>query len=243
MQRAAVIAPWGPRGLLVAAALVGGAARAAPPAPSAPVTDLADVLSPEVERSLARRLAGYQASSGHQVVVWIAHSSDGVPIEEFAARSFEAWKLGRAGLDDGLAVFALTDDHALRIEVGYGLEARVTDLAASSVIRTTMLPLIKRGEWDAAIVRGVEALVDTVEGHPNALPGEIASEPVSPGLSPAEMIGAAILAGLFLIFFIKNPRRALMLLFMLGRGGGGGGGGNGGGGGGRSGGGGASGRW
>ncbi len=255
MRGAAAIVAWTPRATLVAGWLVAGAvhaAAAAPPMPDSAVTDLAGVLSPEVRGSLARRLARYEAGSGHQVVVWIGRSSDGVAIEEFAVRAFEAWKIGRAGLDDGLAVFAMTEDHALRVEVGYALEASVTDLAASAVIRTTMIPLIKRGEWDEAVVRGVESLVDTIEGRPGALPADGRDGGGAPSFGRFETIVALILGGLFLILLVTNPRRALMLLLMLGRSGiggggsrGGGGGGGGGfrGGGGRSGGGGATGRW
>jgi uncharacterized protein len=243
-------------GVLVTGVASGAAAAGVPPSPDSSVTDLAGVLSPQVKTSLARRLEHYEAAGGHQIVVWIGRSSDGVPIEEFAVKAFEAWKIGRAGLDDGLAVFAMTEDHTLRVEVGYALEAKVTDLAASAVIRTTMIPLIRRGEWDQAVVRGVESLVDTIEERPGALAADDADGGDAPstgeGLTRVEQIGLAIVAGLFLIFLITHPRRALMLLFLLGRGGGGGGGFRGGGGGGgggfrggggRSGGGGATGRW
>jgi uncharacterized protein len=247
MRGISIIVSWVPRATAVAAALVVGVTDAAlaPPAPNSPVTDLAGVLSPAIERSLNHRLAAYEASSGHQIVVWIAHDSDGAPIEDFAARAFEAWKIGRAGLDDGLAVFALTTDHTLRIEVGYALEAKVTDLGAANVIRTTMVPLIERGEWDAAIVHGVEAIVDIIEDRPGALPGPGAGEATPASFSVAQKIGAAIVTAIFLIVLIRNPRRALGLLFLFGRFGGLGGGDRGGfrGRGGRSGGGGATGRW
>lgn len=247
MRSTSIVVSWAPRATVVAAALIAGVSDAAlaPPAPDAPVTDLSGVLSPAIERSLSRRLAAYEASSGHQIVVWIAHDSDGAPIEDFAARAFAAWKIGRAGLDDGVALFALTDEHALRIEVGYGLEAKLTDLAASTVIRTTMAPLIQRGEWDAAVVRGVEAVVDVLEGRPGALPGDGAGGAAPAGMSLAEKIAAAVFAVIFLIVLVRNPRRVLGLLFLFGRIGGLGGGGRGGfaGRGGRSGGGGATGRW
>lgn len=224
-----------------------------PPPPSAAVSDPAGVLAPEVEASLARRLARYEAASGHQVVVWLGRTSGGVPIEEFAVATFEAWKIGRAGLDDGLAVFALTDDRALRVEVGYDLESRVTDAMASQVLRTIMIPAIRRGAWDQAIVGGVESLVDTIEGHAGALPADPGAAPIdeAPPIDLPTTIVTGVLVALFLLFFITNPRRALMLLIFIGRSGGFGGGGFGGrrggggfrGGGGHSGGGGATGRW
>lgn len=239
------------------ALLLLGAVSAAPawvPGPPAThVTDRAGVLSPDTETSLENRLADYEARSGHQVVVWIDRTTGDVPIEEFAAKSFEAWRIGQAKLDDGLAIFAMTEDRALRIEVGYELESTVTDMVASKVIRTTMIPLIQRGEWDAAIENGVEALVDTIEGRAGALleqqgarPGPGPESGEEPELSPlAKIVGVALL-GFFVVLLITNPRRALMLLVLLGRGATGGGSSGGGGfrgGGGRSGGGGATGRW
>jgi uncharacterized protein len=224
------------------------AAPAVPPAPDAWVTDRAGVMTPAVQQSLDRRLAAYEQASGHQVIVWIDRTTGEIPIESFAVEAFEQWKLGRAKLDDGLAIFVMVDDRALRIEVGYGLEPTVTDLVASQVIRNVMIPAIQRGEWDAAIVGGAEALVDTIEGQPGSLPadpgGAATQQPEDPRARIAKIIAFVVLGVGFVILLIVNPRLALMLLFFAFRGGGGGGGGGGfGGGGGRSGGGGASGRW
>jgi|JI6StandDraft_1071083.scaffolds.fasta_scaffold00258_14 uncharacterized protein len=256
MYIAAVIIRWAPRGLLVAALLGSGVAAAAaapswvPPAPDSMVTDRAGALTPATRSSLASGLARYEQRSGHQVVVWIDRSSGGVPIEEFAVAAFAAWKVGRKGLDDGLAIFAMTEDRAIRIEVGYALEATVTDMVASSVIRNTMIPLIKAGDWDAAILGGVGAVVDTIEGAPGSLPEGGGGGGEGGPADLAWTIGLGLFGLLFLFLLITNPRRALMLLFLIGRSGmgggfGGGGGGGGGfrGGGGRSGGGGASGHW
>lgn len=219
-------------------AAVAAAVFVAPPRPTSPVTDRADVLSPNTETALARRLASYEATSGHQLVVYLDRSSGDAPIEEFAARSFAAWRLGRAGQDDGLALFVMTDDHALRFEVGYGLEAAVTDLEASAVIRTTMLPLIRTGQWDDAVVRGLEAIVDAIEDRPGSLPAEAADEPSDELGRPAQ-IGLGVLGLLFVVLLIARPRLALGLLWFVGRAGLGGASGGGGPGGGRSGGGGS----
>lgn len=234
--------------LLVAIPAV--AAPAVPPAPDDWVSDRAGVLSPAVQQSLNRRLAAYEQQSGHQVIVWIDRTTGGIPIETFAVEAFEQWRIGRAKLDDGLGIFVMVEDRVMRVEVGYGLEPTVTDLAASQVIRNVMIPAIERGEWDAAIVGGVEALVDTIEGQPASLPGDpggadATEQPQDPRARLAKIIIFSVLGIGFVILLIVNPRLALLLLFFGLRGGGGGGGGGGGfgGGGGRSGGGGATGRW
>jgi uncharacterized protein len=203
-------------------------------------------LSARVRESLDRRLAAYEARSGHQIVVWIGRSSGEIPIEDFAVEAFERWKIGRADLDDGLGVFVFVDDRAARVEVGYGLEPTITDLEASRVLRSIMIPKIEAGEWDAAIVAGVEALVDAIEGQAGSLPTDGGdTQVVQRALSNYEIAAIVIGVVLFLILLVTNPRLALLLLFFFGRSLGGGGGGGGGfrGGGGRSGGGGATGRW
>lgn len=257
MDVAAVMIRRAPQGLVLAALLASEARAVAatpswvPPAPTSMVTDRAGVLSPGVRDALAGSLSAYERRSGHQVIVWIDRSSGDVPIEQFAVEAFAAWKIGRKGLDDGLAVFAMTDDHAIRIEVGYALEASVTDLIAASVIRNVMIPRIKLGDWDTAIQSGVGQLIDTIEGTAGSLPaddgGGAAGAPV---IDLWWQIGLGLFGVLFLFLLITNPRRALMLLWFIGRSGlggiGGGGGGGGGGfrgGGGRSGGGGATGHW
>ncbi|HLT36063.1 MAG TPA: TPM domain-containing protein, partial [Enhygromyxa sp.] len=181
-----------------------------PPAPSEWVTDRAGVMSAAVQQSLNRRLAAYEDRSGHQIIVWIDRSSGGLPIETFAVEAFEQWKLGRAKLDDGLGIFVMVDDRVMRVEVGYGLEPTVTDLAASQVIRNVMIPAIQRNEWDAAIVGGVEALVDTIEGQPGSLPGdpqgEVVEQPEDPRARVAKIVVISVLAIGFLILLIVNPR-------------------------------------
>jgi uncharacterized protein len=226
------------------------AAPAVPPAPDARVTDRVTVMSSAARDSLERRLAAYEQQTGHQIVVWIDSTTGGVPIEEFAVAAFEAWKVGRKQLDDGLGLFIMTQDRKLRVEVGYGLEPVITDFVAAAVIRS-MIPAIDRGEWDTAVVGGVEQLVDAIEGQPGSLPADPqanAEETLPPSEQGwpriAKIVGGALLAIFLLILFITNPQLALLLLVFLGRGGRGGGNGSGfSGGGGRSGGGGASGDW
>jgi len=140
-----------------------------PPVPQAWVNDQVGVLSPSARHALNRRLAAYEAQTGHQIIVWIDDTTRELPIETFAVEAFEHWRIGRESIDDGLGVFIMTEDRTMRVEVGYGLEPFITDLAASQVIRSTMLPAIERGDWDLAVTAGVEALVDRIEAQPSTV--------------------------------------------------------------------------
>jgi uncharacterized protein len=228
---------------LALAALVALATGApVPPAPARWVEDHAGFLSASTRDQLDRRLEAYQASTGHQVVVWIGATIGDAPLDDWAVRTFAAWKVGRRGIDDGLVMFILADDRAIDIEVGYGLEDRVPDAVASRIIREVMAPPLQAGDRDGAVTAGVDAVLAAIEGQPWT-GGE-----APPAWRPStfELIVGTLAAIAFLILAVTHPRLALVVLWSLvNRRGGHGGGGRGGfsGGGGRSGGGGARGTW
>jgi uncharacterized protein len=241
--------PFGRCSVAILLCLASGAAVAAqkiPPPPGQWLTDEAGFLTPAAAGSVNAELRALEERTGRQVLVYIGRTTDGVPIEDFAVKAFEAWKPGRKGLDDGLAIFIMAEDRKIRIEVGYGLEEILTDAKASRIINEIMLPRIRSGDNDGAVRSAVEAVAAAIGGGdvpaagPNARSGRKTEIP-----GPIVIIAVVI----FLLIFIKNPAFALWLLFNIlggGRGGGGGFGGGGGGfrgGGGRSGGGGASGGW
>ncbi len=222
-----------------------------PPPPTRWVTDTANFMSPGAADSLDSRLAGYERSTGHQLIVYIAQTTGDAPIEDWAVRAFERWKVGRKGIDDGLVLFIMAADRKLRIEVGYGLEAQVPDAIASRVINDVIVPRVQAGDRDGAVTSGMDAIMTVIGG--GTVPVGAARRTEQP-VPLAQLIFYAILGIIALIIFVTNPSLAMLLLFNILSGGGrrnrdnwGGGGGWGGGGfsggGGRSGGGGASGSW
>jgi uncharacterized protein len=254
-KRVALLALVVGAGALAPAAAV----RAETPIPAAPehfVTDRAGFLSTATASELDGRLQAYDRQTGHQLLVYIDHTTGGVPIEDWAVKAFEAWRVGRKGIDDGLVLFVFGDDRRLRIEVGYGLEDRVPDALASRIIRERMVPLIRAGDRDGAVRSGVDALMAAIGGEGA---GGGAGQQAPAHIAGWKLVLGAIIALFVLGFLVTHPGLAwLMMMSMGGRGGGGGGWGGGGGGwggggggggggcsggGGRSGGGGASGGW
>ena len=202
-------------------------------------------MSAGTREALDHRLEAYQRETGHQVIVWIGTSIGGEALEPWAVKTFEAWGIGRKGQDDGVAIFILTQDRKVKIEVGYGLEGQLTDLVSGRIIREELAPRMRAGDGDGAVTAAVAGVLRALGGEHGAAP-EVA--PQGRPLSKWQLVGMAIGGVLLLLFLITHPRAAMWMLFTLassGRRGGGWSGGSGGfsGGGGRSGGGGASGSW
>ncbi len=244
--------------LPLAAGAAGAAETPIPPSPARWATDAVGFVSPGTLQAVDNTLEAFERSTGNQVLVWIGDTTGGVPVEDWAVRAFASWKVGRTGLDNGVVLFIFAGDRKVRIEVGYGLEDKVPDAAASRIINDTIIPRIQAGDRDGAVLAGMSDLLAYIRGEvPAATPGTpVAATPGEGGAPPSQgrpltwadkIIGGLLIIG-FLVLLVTNPQLAIWLLFSIlssGRGGGGGGGGGGGfsGGGGRSGGGGASGSW
>jgi uncharacterized protein len=225
-----------------AAALVVLAALGVAPTPPTPtrwIEDHAELLTPGARAAIDAKLEAYDHQTGHQVVVWIGHTLDGSALDEWAVRTFAAWRVGRKGFDDGVAMFILADDRAIDIEVGYGLEDKLPDAIASRIIRDVMAPRMRSGDRDGAVTAGVDAVLAAIEGKP----WTGTTTPVAARPPTWQLVGLGLIIALALLLFVTHPRLALWMFAMaLGRSGSGGGGGFGGGGG-RSGGGGSRGKW
>jgi uncharacterized protein len=233
-------------GLLLAVS-AGAPAQRGSPIPAPPqrwLSDTVGFLSPGTATELDARLEEYERTSGRQVVVYIGNSTGGIPIEDWAVKAFESWKVGRKGLDDGLVLFIMAADKRIRIEVGYGLEGVVPDALAGRVISEEIMPRLQQGDNDGAVRAALDRLLAIVSGDESTTGGtrEPDARPSRPlTLFQKVLIGIGVL--FFLVLLITNPSLALYLLFTILSGGRGGGSGGFSGGGGRSGGGGASGGW
>ena len=85
-----------------------GAGRRAPtgsspiPPLAARVTDLTQSLSAPEQQALEAKLADWEARTGNQLAVLMVPSTQPEPIEAYAIRVAEAWKIGRKGQDNGV---------------------------------------------------------------------------------------------------------------------------------------------
>jgi uncharacterized protein len=150
--------------LLLALAAVAAASLRIPPAPAARINDYAGALTaPERER-LEQKLATRERGTSNQVVVAIFRSLEGESLEDFSIRLAQAWRIGQKGLDNGVIFLVFLDDRKMRIEVGYGLEATLTDAIAGSIIRDVVAPRFREGRIADGVSAGVDAIDQAIAG-------------------------------------------------------------------------------
>lgn len=129
------------------------------------VNDYASMLSPEVAQRLEEELAAFERSDSTQIVVLTIPSLEGEVLEEYSIKVVEAWKIGQKGKDNGALLLVVKNDRKVRIEVGRGLEGKLTDLVSGRIIRNEIRPAFKSGDYNAGIVAGVRAIEATARGE------------------------------------------------------------------------------
>lgn len=159
------------RRCLMATALLAAAPVLALEVPylSGRVVDEAGMVPPEVRQRLEEKLAAFEGETGAQVAVLTIPSLEGEVLEDFSLRVAETWKLGRAEQDDGVLFLVARDDRKMRIEVGYGLEGRLTDLQSGRILSDMVRPRFRAGDFGGGVEAGVDAILGTLHGDPAAI--------------------------------------------------------------------------
>lgn len=133
-----------------------------PDKPVSRVNDYAGIFSSQTVLDLSQYLGDYESRSGNQIVIAAFPTLAGDSLEEFSSRLAEKWKIGQKGKDNGVIVLLVKNERWVRIEVGYGLEAVLTDALCAQIIRQDIVPHFKQGDYDAGIKEAVSAIVNTL---------------------------------------------------------------------------------
>ncbi|EKZ98479.1 uncharacterized protein ACUXAV_006160 [Cupriavidus metallidurans] len=132
------------------------------------VTDLTGTLAAGRVAALDAQLRAFEERENVQIAVLMVRSTRPEPVEQYAMRVVEQWKLGRRKVDDGALLLVIKDDRAVRIEVGYGIEGALSDVVARRIIDEVITPRFRQGDFDGGIAAGVEQIMRIVDGE--ALP-------------------------------------------------------------------------
>ncbi len=135
------------------------------PQPTGYVNDNARIISPTVELKLEQFLKDFDKSDSTQITVLTIPSLEGEVLEEYALKVLQKWKIGQKGKDNGVLLLVANAEKKIRIEVGYGLEGRLTDLLTGRIIDNEISPKFKQGDFDGGIVSGVVSIAEAVRGE------------------------------------------------------------------------------
>jgi uncharacterized protein len=197
------------------------------------------LLSPGTAQELEAGLTAFEKSDSTQIVVLTIPTLEGESLEEYSIKVAEAWRIGQKKIDNGVILLVAKQDRKIRIEVGRGLEGKLTDLVSGQIIRAEIKPRFKAGDFDGGIKAGVAAVMAVAKGEYTANPRETgnAGRSIHPNHSIFTFViflmvaciflgsisrilgGVAGAIGLPIIAFLLFPGLAFLLLIGLGVGG------------------------
>jgi uncharacterized protein len=178
---------------------------------SAPVVDEAGVVPDDVEAALNQALSDYQDQSGNQIAVAVVDTTGARTIEGYSRSLFNRWRVGQKDKDNGVLLVIAYNDHRLRIQVGLGLESRLTNDRAATIIDDDITPLLRADDVGGAITAGVSSIASVLGDGEITLPDDFSGgapigEPVrvpepssSDGSSGRGVIGLIVVVIIILI--------------------------------------------
>lgn len=178
------------------------------------INDFKGVLSPEEANRLENRLRLFRDSTSVELAVVIMDLPDGEEHMDYTNRLARTWGVGGQEADNGALLAIYPNVRKARIEVGYGLEATLTDARCTIILDDQVKPRLKEGNYDAAVAAAVEEMIiASAIDYPGS--GTFVPAPADPDgdWSMVAGVGGALLAILGLPIFLiwlarRNSRRS-----------------------------------
>lgn len=191
--------------LLAASATSAGEDLQPIPPLTARVTDTTGTLDAAQRAALEAKLEAFEREKGSQLVVLMVPTTQPEDIAQYGIRVADAWKIGRAKVDDGAILVVAKDDRRLRIEVGRGLEGALPDAIAYRIISEGITPHFRQGDYAGGIDEGVDRMIGVLRGEelPAPDPAWPSNSRTAEGLHllPMLLFGVLILSGVLRSIF------------------------------------------
>lgn len=139
------------------------------PQPTNYVNDYANVIDQKTEDSINSKLDSLAKSGTAEIAIaTIKTIGSANSIEEYSISLAEEWKPGTVEEDNGVIMLFAMDDREMRIEVGQGLEHKLTDVKASRIIDNVIVPQFKSGNYSKGVSDGVDEVIQTITASGSA---------------------------------------------------------------------------
>ena len=166
------------------------------------IVDNAGIISHEAENVIDDYFRRIEEATGAQIAILTIPSLEGEILEQYSIRVVDQWRLGQASADNGALLLIAMQERSIRIEVGYGLEGRLTDATSGAIIREYLQPYFRAGDYDAGVLVASQAIGSIVADDVTGL-GTVGAENRSTGTAPRSRTrGAPLNLGFFFIIFI-----------------------------------------
>ncbi|MVM33096.1 hypothetical protein GO755_23850 [Spirosoma sp. HMF4905] len=167
------------------------------------------ILSNAAVGQIDAMLGKLEDSTTAQVAVVCVNSiGESVP-KDFATALFRKWGLGYQKKNNGFLVLLVKDQHRIEMETGYGLEGILPDAICKRIQTENMIPLAKTGDFDGAMIAGVQEITNRISTP------EAAKEVYDDSKAKADQKDKPLEDGALWLFFVLLTPAMLVLRLII----------------------------
>jgi len=164
MRRAVIVSLW----IASLGAGVAFAQEAPLPKPDGFVNDFAGVLTPGERDALLQITGELERTTSIELGIAVVDSVAPRDSKSYAVDLFNQWGIGKKGQDNGVLILLAMKERRVEIEVGYGLEGKITDARAGLLLDRYAVPEFREGRFGAGLVALANGVVKVVTGVEDA---------------------------------------------------------------------------
>ena len=177
------------------------------PNPPRLVNDYINLLTPEQEEALERKLVAYDDSSSNQIAIITISDIGDYDISDFAVALGRNWGVGgQREFSNGIVIVILIDkernQRKVWIATGYGLEGAIPDIISKQIIDNDIIPNFKANDIYRGLNEGTDDLMRAASGEYKAPAGYRKKGKGGGG----SILGAFIIFIIVMIIISRNSR-------------------------------------
>jgi uncharacterized protein len=193
------------------------------PVPHRAVNDFGKLLTTSEKQRLEKKLTAYQKRVTNAIAIVVItldsltdpKTKKQYTVEETALLYFNTWGIGDHTMNNGVLLLVSRNPRRVRIEVGKGLQAILTDDVCQQIVDDSLVPNFKKGLYFAGLKGAVAAIVQKVDSphdlYQKSSPPQQTSTPQQSqsysengfqALTPSGMVGGFFIVGLLMFFTI-----------------------------------------
>jgi uncharacterized protein len=139
-----------------------------PEKPIGRVSDFERIFTPVQVYYLDSIIASHEKITSNEIAV-VSYALDSTRIktaddfDKFSFLLFNQWGIGTKDKNNGVGILISENLRKIRIEVGKGLQTKLTDQEAKAIIDTIIVPEFKMGAYFTGISKGLDAIIREIQ--------------------------------------------------------------------------------
>ncbi len=135
---------------------------AIPTFPGGYILDQTSRLTEDSKKVLNQVLSRHERITGEQIVIAVFQNIPKKERHQLTQDAFLGWQVGKRHKNNGVLI-AIFPPKDARIEIGYGLENVLSASKAEDIVDDQILPPLKEGHLDQALIDGILELLRTLD--------------------------------------------------------------------------------